>query len=589
MAWDAWLVLLIIALCFGLLASNRFSPDLILMGGLTLLLVTGIISPEQALAGLSNQGMVTVGVLYIVVSGFRETGGIHWIVESVLRVPRSLADAQLRVMAPAAALSAFLNNTPVVAIFIPAIDDWAKRYRVSVSKLMMPLSYAAIAGGTCTLIGTSTNLVINGLVITETDLPPFGIFDLAWVGLPVTLVVFLYVLIAQRWLLPERRPAVSMFADARQYTVEMLVEPRSPLVGKTIERAGLRQLPGLYLIEIEREGRILTAVAPQERLEAGDRLVFAGVVESVIDLQRIPGLKPATDQVFKLNAPRQERCLTEAVISNTSPLVGKTVREGRFRTVYNAAIIAVARNGEQIRQKIGDIKLRAGDTLLMVSHPGFFEQQRNSRDFFLVSSLCDVQPVRHERAPLAMLILFAMVMVVALGWLSMLKAAMLGAGLMIITRCTSGRIARRAVDWQILVVIAASFGIAAALQNSGAAAAVSQSLVSLAGGVPWLALASVFMATALLSALATNNAAAVIMFPIALSTADNLGVSLLPFAVTIMVAASTSFATPIGYQTNLMVYGPGGYRFNDYFYFGVPLTLAVGIATVAIVPRVWPF
>ncbi len=589
MVWDAWFVLAVVLLCFGLLASNRFSPDLILMGGLTLLLVSGIVSPAQALAGLANEGMVTVAVLYIVVTGFRETGGINWIVQSVLGSPGSLAHAQLKVMAPVAVLSAFLNNTPVVAIFIPAINDWARRYRLSVSKLMLPLSYAAIAGGTCTLIGTSTNLVINGLVISETALPQFGIFDLAWVGVPVTLVVFLYILVSQRWLLPERRPAVSKFADAREYTVEMLVELASPLVGKSIEQAGLRQLPGLYLIEIEREGRVLTAVPPHERLRGDDRLVFVGVVDSVIDLQRIAGLKPATNQVFKLDSPREDRRLTEAVISNTSPLVGKTVREGRFRSIYNAAIIAVARNGENIDQKIGDIKLRAGDTLLMVSHPAFFEQQRNSRDFFLVSSLGNVQAVRHERAPLAILILFAMVAVVALGWLSMLKAAMLAAGLMIITRCTTGRIARRAVDWQVLVVIAASFGIAAALQNSGAASAIAQWLVSFAQDIPWLALALVFTATALFSALATNNAAAVIMFPIALSTSEGLGVSFLPFAVTIMVAASASFATPIGYQTNLMVYGAGGYHFKDYVYFGAPLTVIVGIATVAITPYVWHF
>ncbi|MES9868562.1 MAG: SLC13 family permease, partial [Sedimenticola sp.] len=524
-----------------------------------------------------------------VVTGFRETGGINWIVDWVLGLPRSLAHAQLKVMAPVAALSAFLNNTPVVAIFIPAIDDWAKRNRLSVSKLMLPLSYAAIAGGTCTLIGTSTNLVINGLVISETDFPSFGILDLVWIGVPVTLVVFFYVLVTQRWLLPERRPPVNLIADAREYTVEMMVEPGSPLVGKSIEQAGLRQLPGLYLIEIEREGQVLTAVAPHERLKGNDHLVFVGVVDSVIDLQRIAGLQPATSQIFKLDSRREERCLTEAVISNTSPLVGKTIREGRFRSIYNAAIIAAARNGETIHAKIGDIKLRAGDTLLMVSHPGFMEQHQNSKDFFLVGSLCDVHPVRHKRAPIAMLVLFAMVMSVALGFLSMLKAAMLAAGLMIITRCTTGRIARRAVDWQVLVVIAASFGIASAMQNSGAASGIAQWLLSFAQGIPHVTLALVFITTALLSAMATNNAAAVIMFPIALSTSQSLGVSFLPFAVTIMVAASASFATPIGYQTNLMVYGAGGYHFKDYLYFGGPLTVVVGIITVLIAPLAWSF
>ncbi|VAW79527.1 Sulfate permease, Trk-type, partial [hydrothermal vent metagenome] len=584
MAWDAWFVALTVLFCFGLLASNRFSPDLVLMGGLTLLLVSGVLSPAEALSGFANEGMVTVAVLYVVVTGLRETGGISWIVQTVLGLPRSLAHAQFKVMAPVAALSAFLNNTPVVAIFIPAIDDWARRHQLSVSKLMLPLSYAAIAGGTCTLIGTSTNLVINGLMIKQTGVQTLGMFDLAWIGIPITLTVFIYVLTTQHWLLPTRRPVVDLYADAREYAVEMQIELGSPLVGKNIEQAGLRQLPGLYLIEIVREGRILTAVAPQERLQGDDCLVFVGIVNSVVDLQRIAGLKPATEQVFKLAAQREDRCLTEAVISNTSPLVGKTVREGRFRNHYNAAIIAVARNGKDIRQKIGDIQLHAGDTLLLVSAPAFVEQQRNSRDFFLVSGLCNLQPVRHERAPLAMFILFIMVVVVALGWLSMLKAAMLAAGAMMITRCTTGRIARRALDWQVLVVIAASFGIATALQRSGAAASIALTLIAFAQGIPWLALALVFAATALFSAMATNNAAAVIMFPIALSTAESLGANPLTFAVTIMVAASASFATPIGYQTNLMVYGAGGYQFKDYLMFGTPLTVLVGIVTVTLTP-----
>jgi di/tricarboxylate transporter len=274
MAWEAWFVLFIVALCFSLMASNRFPPDLVLMGGLTLLLISDTISPTEALAGLANESMVTIAVLYVVITGFRETGGINWIVDSVLGIPKNLFHAQLKLMAPVAAMSAFLNNTPIVAIFMPAVDEWAKRHRLSVSKLLLPLSYAAIAGGTCTLIGTSTNLVVNGLLSTETDLPQFGIFDIAWVGVPVTLAVFAYVVATQRWLLPERRPVIGTFADAREYTVEMMVEHKSPLVGKSVEKAGLRQLPGLYLIEIEREGRIVTAVSPYECLQGGDHLVF---------------------------------------------------------------------------------------------------------------------------------------------------------------------------------------------------------------------------------------------------------------------------------------------------------------------------
>ncbi len=589
MAWDAWFTLAVVLLSFGLLAYKGHAPDVILLGALTTLLVSGILTPQQALAGLANEGMVTVGVLYVVVSGLRETGGIAWIAQHLLGRPKSQPRAQLKVMAPVAALSAFLNNTPVVAIFIPAIRDWAKRNQLSVSKLMIPLSYAAIAGGTCTLIGTSTNLVVNGLLIKETSLPSLGMFELSWIGLPLVVLVILFVILTSKWLLIERVPVIGQFADVREYTVEMVVEANSPLAGKSVEDAGLRQLPGLYLVEIERNGQPITAVSPHERLQDNDRLVFAGIVDSVIDLQKIRGLKPATNQVFKLDSPDEERTLVEAVLSDSSPLVGKSVREGQFRTRYNAAIIAVARNGKKIREKIGDIVLHPGDTLLLVSHPRFVDQQRNSRDFFLVSRLDDSRPPRHERASIAIAILCFMVISVVFGWLSILKAALLAAGAMIIARCTSASIARNAVDWQVLMVIAASFGIGTALQTTGAAAAVADTLISLANGIPWLALALVFIATALFSALATNNAAAVLMFPIALLTARHLEVSILPFAITIMIAASASFATPIGYQTNLMVFGAGGYRFSDYLRIGIPLTVLVGLLTTVLVPLVWPF
>jgi len=589
MGWEGWFSIAITTLCFSTLALTRISPDIVMLGGLTLLLLAGVLSPEQALSGLANEGMVTVGVLYVVVTGLRETGGIGWIVKSVLGRPRSHLHAQIRLMSPVAAMSAFLNNTPVIAIFIPAISDWARRNKLSVSKLMIPLSYAGIAGGTCTLIGTSTNLVVNGLLIKETGSDGLTMLELAWVGIPVTLVVFAFICLGSKWLLPERVPAISRYDDAREYTVEMLVEEGSVLSGKSVEEAGLRELPGMYLIEIDRAGHIMPAVSSYEVLQDGDRLVFAGVIESVVDLQKTQGLTPASNQIYKLGSSRQDRVLVEAVVSESCPLAGKSVRTGRFRSYYNAVIIAVARNGKRVHQKIGEIVLRPGDTLLLESHHSFAEQQRNSRDFFLVSQIEGSNPPQHQKAILAMMILALMVVLATTGWLSMLKASLLAAGLMILTRCTSGREARRSVDWQILIVIAASFGLGSALQATGAAEHIAHSLIGLAGGSTWVSLLLMFTVTAFLTAVATNNAAAVIMFPIALTTANNLGVSQMPFVITLMVAASASFATPIGYQTNLMVYGVGGYRFSDFLRIGVPLTFLVGLTTVLVVPQVWHF
>ncbi|NOY72988.1 MAG: SLC13 family permease [Gammaproteobacteria bacterium] len=589
MGFEAGFTLVTIAVCFIAMASNRVAPDITLMGGLSLLLLVGILTPQAAFSGLSNEGVLTVAVLYIVVTGLTETGAIAWLGQVFLgRRPRSLSIALARLMLPVATMSALLNNTPVVAMFIPAVSDWAKKNQLSVSKLMMPLSYAAIVGGTCTLIGTSTNLVVNGLLITETELPGLGMFDLAWIGIPITLATFIYVLIAQKWLLPERRPAMSQFADVRKYMVEMLVDVDSPLNGKSIEEAGLRQLPGLYLVEIERADQVLPAVSPHDRIYSQDRLIFAGIVDSVLDLQKIRGLKPATDQVFKLEASRDDRCFVEAVVSHSCPIAGKTIREGKFRSLYNAAVIAVARDGEQIKKKIGDIALQAGDTLLLEAHPDFETQQKNSRDFYLVSRLNASAPPKHEKSATAISILVGMVILVSFGWLPMLHAALLAAGLMIITRCTRGRVARRSIDWQVLIVIAASFGMGNALESSGAASAIADQLTLLSGGNPTTALMLTFAATSIFTALATNNTAALLMFPIALATTTHMDVNFMPFAITIMIAASASFATPIGYQTNLMVYGPGGYHFSDYVKMGTPLTFLVAILTIILVPLIWP-
>jgi di/tricarboxylate transporter len=389
--------------------------------------------------------------------------------------------------------------------------------------------------------------------------------------------------------LPHRGSVTREWYDPREYTVEMLVEPKSSLVGQTIEEAKLRNLPGLYLVEIDRQGEVLPAVGPTERLHAEDRLVFAGQVDSVVYLQKMRGLRPATDQVFRLDSPRAHRCLIEAVVSNTCPLAGQTVREGKFRTVYNAAIIAVARNGERLREKIGDIRLRAGDTLLLEAHTSFLEQQRNSRDFFLISQVENSTPPRHERAWLALAILAGMVVVAVGGWLTLVNASLLAATVMVLTRCCSGTEARRSVDWQVLVVIAASLGIGRAMQVSGAAQGIAVALLGLVPDNPWVALVVVYLLTLVFTEIMSHYAGAVLIFPIALATAGTLHVSFLPFAMAMMIAASCGFATPIGHQTNLMVMGPGGYRFSDFVRIGAPLNLVIAAVAIVLIPLLWPF
>jgi di/tricarboxylate transporter len=580
----------IVGMIFLLLMVSQITPDLILIFAVTILLVSGILTPGEALSGMSNEGMITVGVLFVVGAGVRETGGVDFIASRLFGRPKTPTRAIARMMFPTMGLSAFMNNTPLVAMLIPAVTDWARANRFPISKLLIPLSYAAILGGTCTLIGTSTNLVVQGMLLkARPDSGGLAMFDISWVGVPAALAAGLFIVATSRWLLPDRRPPISTLDDSREYTIEMRVAQDSPLIGKTIESAGLRHLPGAYLAEIDRGGAIMPAVSPQEVLRANDRLLFVGIVESVVDLQRIRGLLPATDQISQLSAPRPQRCLIEAVVSNSCPLVGKTIRDGRFRNVYNAVVVAVGRNGERLQKKIGDIVLRAGDTLLVEAHPSFADQQRNSRDFFLVSRLEDSNPPSHDRALLAVGLLIAMVLAVSFNLVSMLEASLVTAGLMIFSRCVSTEGARRSIDWETLLAIAASFAVGTALEKTGAAREIADRMISLAGGNPWISLAVLYGVTLVATELITNNAAAALMFPFAMDTASGLEVNYMPFVIAVMMAASAGFATPIGYQTNLMVYGPGGYRFSDYVKMGVPLDILVWIITVAIAPLVWPF
>ncbi|MFH5884873.1 SLC13 family permease [Halalkalibaculum sp. DA3122] len=583
-----WSVIFVILLCLVLLISTRYSPDIIFLGGLTLLIVGNAITPEQALVGFSNQGMLTVAALYVVAAGLKETGAIHLIVNKIIGHSKSIRRAQVRVMGPVMVVSAFLNNTPVVASFIPAMEDWARKNRIPASKILIPLSYAAILGGTCTLIGTSTNLIVNGLLINESATSSLGIFEPGLIGLPCAIVGFAYLALFAKRLLPTRGSGFDTFKDPREYTIEMIVDEGSQLSGKTIEEAGLRHLPGLYLVEIYRHEQIIAAVEPEERLRENDRLIFTGIVSSIVDLQQVKGISPATDQVFKLDAPRRERLLIEAVVSQSHPMNGKTIKEGGFRNRYDAVVLAVSRNGERVKEKVGDIRLKTGDTLLLEAPPSFVERFKNSTDYFLVSGIADSSPPNYERSAYAWTILGGMVLSVALGFLSMFQGSFLAAGLMILTGCCKTGTAKESIDWTVLLVIAATLGLGNALQVTGAAGELASSLFQYADANPYLALAATYLATWVLTELVTNNAAAVLIFPIAISMAASLEVSYMPFVMVIIMAASASFSTPIGYQTNLMVYGPGGYKFTDFTRIGLPLNLIIATITVLLVPIIWP-
>src|SRR5690554_1717272 len=588
MDWQAVLTLITLAGVLGTLALTRVAADLVLMSALALLLFTGVLGPVQALAGFANPGVITIATLYVVAAGLKETGAVQWIARMLLGHPKSQRGAQVRMIAPTSVISAFMNNTAVVAMFIPAIQEWAQRLGISASRLLLPLSYAAILGGTCTLIGTSTNLVVDGMLQSQLGIA-LGIFDLALVGVPLLIVGGAFLVLIGHRLLPDRDGITEDLERVREYGVEMEVLATGPLVGKTIAEAGLRALNHGYLAEILRNERLITVVEPDRVLRGGDRLYFIGAPECASELRRLQGLKPANGNVHKMDVKSHQRCLVEVVLGLDFPALGQTIRDSRFRTKFNAVVLSVSREGKRVSGKLGDITFCMGDTLLLEASEEFVAQYRFRRDFLLVSILNDSTPPDFHKAPRALGILGVMVLLSASGLLSILEAAFLAAGGMILAGCLTASRARRSVDLPVLVVIAASFALGNAMTATGAAEWVASSLLSFGPLTPWVALALVYVLTAAFTEMITNNAAAVLMFPIAMAISEQLGVSVLPFAIAVMFAASASFITPLGYQTNLMVYGPGRYRFTDYVRIGTPLSLLVGVVAVGLIPLVWGF
>lgn len=584
---DALLVIGVVSVVVLLMALTRIAPDLILMAALAALMLCGILTAEEALTGFANTGVMTIAALYVVSAGLRETGAIR-LGASLLGMPKTSRDAQLRLMAPVSLLSAFLNNTAVVSMFIPAVQEWCQRLKMSPSKLLLPLSYTAMLGGTCTLIGTSTNLVVDGLLQKQYGIS-LSLFELAWVGIPILLVGSVYLMLFADKLLPVRVGAIEQFEQAREYCVAVRIPSQSPLIGKTVAEAGLRNLVYAYLAEIERAERLLTAVSPDTLLLENDCLFFIGAPECALELRNIRGLTPAAGNVGKLDVASHQRCLIEVVLGPDFPGLDQTIRECQFRTRYQAVILSVGRQGQRLPGKLGDIVLKVGDTLLVEASKVFVEQYRWRRDFLLVSAMNDSTPVDYSKSPRAIAILVCMVVLSACEFLSILEAALLAAGAMIATRCVTASHARRSVDVSVLVVIAASFALGTAMLKTGAAGAIVDSLIGDGALSPWLLLALIYLLTTAFTEVISNNAAAVLMFPIASAVAEQQGLNVLPFALAIMFAASASFMTPLGYQTNLMVYGPGGYHASDYLRVGLPLNILVGLTAVWLIPVVWPF
>lgn len=594
MEWEAVLTALVILTSLGTLLFNLCSTDVAVVSALTILVtiaeITGttkLPGPNEAFAGLGNPGLVTIAILFILVKGLSDTGAMTLFVKTLLKKPLGHRNTLSKLALPVLSLSAFLNNTPVVALFIPTVSEIAKKTGISPSKLYLPVAYLATFGGVCTLIGTSTNLLVSGLVQKSSGYQ-MGLFEISWIGLPCALVACIFLLTIGVGLLPSRSQTGNMFENIREYTVEMELIDGGVLDGKTVDEAGLRGLPGLFLVEVERAGALLGPTSPHLKLLGGDRLIFVGALEHVADLYKIPGLNSAEGKTTELlKDASNDRGLVEVIVSSRCPLIGKTVREAGFRAAYSAVIIALARAGERVREKIGDCTLQAGDELLLEASSDFVTRERNNNHFFFITNLEPCSKPDTGKALISIFLLLFLLLTVGAGWLSLLTASLLISGAMVATKCCSLGQARQSMDWSLIVTIAASLGLGEAVSLSGLSEHLSHTIINAAGSDPWYILIAVYSVTLITTELITNNAAAILVFPIVDELVSSLGLQLLPYAITIAIAASAGFASPFGYQTYMMVYTPGEYKFVDYIRLGAPLDILYFVMTILLVPLVW--
>lgn len=588
MNWEAWYTLAVVAGTMIVLARNWLPPAGAMSAAMVAVLVPSIVTPAEAFSGFSNPAPITIAALYVVARAVEKTGVLAPLVGWMLGGRDGERATLLRIAVPTTVVSGLLNNTPIVAMLIPQIEAWSRVHDRPVSRYLMPLSFAAILGGVITLMGTATNIIASGLLETIGE-DPLGFFEITWVGLPIAVTALVALVALSPVLVPRRQSARRSAEDeVREFVVDMTVVIDGPIDGATVEDAGLRHLAGVYLASLERDGETIAPVKPSTRLHGNDRLRFVGRSDDVVDLHATNGLaSPEHDQVAGLDSGQVD--FFEAVVGAGSPLIGRGVRDAGFRSRYQAVIVAVHRAGERVDDKIGDIELQIGDTLLLIADPGFKARWGDRRAFLLISPLRPAAPIRGPKAPLVAGVGIGIVALAVTGITPLVTSTLLGALILVVGGAVTPGEARRSINLDVVITIATAFGLAAAIEKSGLGDRLAGWIIGIAEPYGQIAiLAAVVAITIILKEVITNKGSVLLITPIAFSIAAATGGNPRGYAIAIAVASALAFLTPIGYQTNTMVYGPGGYRFTDYLRLGLPLTAIAFIGIITIVPLRWP-
>jgi len=582
----AWITIVTVLSMFSILLLTKLRTDLVFLGAIAVLFVTGVLDAKEAFSGFSSTSVVVIGVLFIVVSGLTYTGVLQWIVKHLLGQPDSYSKAIVRLMLPVAALSSFLSNTTVVTLFVNIVKMWSKKLGIAPSKLLIPLSYASGMGGVCTLIGTPPNLIISGLYAEETG-RQMNILATAIPGIFCLFVGVLSIIAMQR-LLPTRKVPESAFESTSEYTVELRVPSDNPHIGQTLGEAGLYNVKGGSLLEIYHFDDIRTPPNEKEYILGGDHLVYAGQIDEIAELIETHGFVIADHHVFSVHELDNEDIhLRTAYVTFGSPLIGTTISKSQFEKNNNMTLVAVARRGERISKPPREVVLKAGDTLLLNCPPHMSmdtERLASQLHFFDNAELPNIG----SKTLLSSLVMLAMVVLSALGVMSLLECAFIAAGAMLVLKCCTPDQAMKSINGEILMVFASSVVLGLAIQKTGIAERMAFGILDVCGSNPIVVMTAICLVGTFITEFISNTAAGAMFFPIMYHAAEQLGYEPYPFLIALMVSVSSSFATPIGSPTHMLVYGPGGYRFSDFIRIGLPMNFIILAANILIVNIVYP-
>ncbi len=581
----AWITIITVLTMFTVLLFTKLRSDLVFLGAISVLYVTGVLNAKEAFSGFSSTSVVIIGVLFVVVAGLTHTGVLQWIVRNLLGQPNSYSKAVVRLMLPVAVLSSFLSNTTVVALFVSIVKMWSKKLKISPSKLLIPLSYASGMGGVCTLIGTPPNLIISGLYAENTG-EAMNVLATTIPGL-FCLCIGMLSIIAMRKLLPERQAPEAAFESTSDYTVELLVPADNPFVGKTIIQAGLNEVHGGSLIEIVHFDEVVSPVPDKEPIMGGDRLVFAGQIDEILELKKSHGLVNADHHVFSMNEVDSNRQLRTAYVTFGSHLINTKIGESTFEKDNNMTLVAVARRSKHINQSPREVVLQAGDTLLLECSPtANIQTERLASDLHFFDSA--QVPNIGKKTFISTSIMIAMVVLSALNVIPLLQCAFLAAMAMLLCRCCNVDQAMKAINWEILMVFAGSVVLGVAIQKTGIAERLAFGILDVCGTNPIVVMTAICLVGTFITEFISNTAAGAMFFPIMYQAAEKLGYEPYPFLIALMVSVSSSFATPIGSPTHMLVYGPGGYRFSDFMRIGLLMNFIILAANILIVNIIYP-